>query len=191
MGSRRLPARRGLDDSGQQPALQHEVRLRLRLDARRRVRRLHARLHGQLPVRRLRGLRHRLVLPRLVRRPLLPVPLDLGLQRPLRPVPRLGRRGDLEQRTVHDQHRRLRRIRLRLPVQLLGAGWFRLRPGSGLRRPPGVPTAGLSESRSETGQPARDQPAGRPARDQPAVQPAGHRQGEPLQPRRQRRSCGQ
>ncbi len=171
VGGCRLPAGTGLDDSGQQPALQHEVRLRLRLDARRRVRRLHARLHGQLPLRRLRRLRHRLVLPRLVRRSLLPVPLHLGLQRALRPVPRLGCRRDLEQRPVHDQHRRLRRLRLRLPVQLLGAGGFRLRSGSGLRRPPGVPAAGGLEPGRQPGRQATGGPTGH----QPALDPAGHR----------------
>jgi len=50
VGSQRCAARRSRQHPSVEPRLQHEVRLRLRLDAERRLRRLYPRLHGQLSV---------------------------------------------------------------------------------------------------------------------------------------------
>ena len=86
---RQAPARHR-PGPAQRAGLQHEVRLRVPVDARDRVRGLPARLHGDVPVLRHRGLRHGLRLPALHRtRRVLPAADDLRLQRVLQPLGRV------------------------------------------------------------------------------------------------------
>jgi len=94
--------------------VQHHPRTCLRLDSRCRLRRLHAGLHVVLSVLRRAGIRHRLVLPSLLRTLLLPAPAHLGFQRRLQPLDRLEFRPQLEQRLFQHGRKLGRWIRRRL-----------------------------------------------------------------------------
>ena len=98
--------------------VQRHATARVPVDAERGLHGLHARLHVVVPLLRRASVRHRLLLPAVLRGLLLPATADVGLPRGLQPVDRLELRRELG-RPLHAGRRRLEqrlgRLGRRLP----------------------------------------------------------------------------